>query len=91
MRFPLGAVYMTMGISNAISADLRYRYEIQGYLQRYVNGDYGDLCEEDLKANEAAIDYGMRILARYNTSKRPIYIITESDRSCTTILFCDEY
>lgn len=91
MRFSLGQVYMTMGVSNAISEDLRYHYEIQGYLHRYINGDYGDLCEEDLKANEDAIEYEMRILARYETSKGDIYIITEADRSCTTILFCDEY
>lgn len=44
-----------------------------------------------LKANEDAIESGLRVLAHYETSKGGIYIITEADRSCTTILFCDEY
>lgn len=91
MRFPLGRIYMTSGISQAVSADLRFSYEIEGFFERYISGDYGDLCEEDLKANEDAIESGLRVLAHYKTSKGGIYIITEADRSCTTILFCDEY
>ena len=50
------------------------------------------MCEEDKQMNDEAIKSGNdRILAAYETSKGNIYIITEHDRSATTILFADEY
>jgi hypothetical protein len=60
-------------------------------IKRYANGDWGDLWEEDRLANEAALIDGERIFARYNSKYGTIYIITEWDRSVTTILFADEY
>lgn len=61
--------------------------------ERYVIGDWGDTCEEDQETNEEAIINGERILAvyKYPADGTTIWIITEWDRSATTILFPSEY
>ncbi len=60
---------------------------------RHQTGDYGDLlCDEDKHANTNAIKNGDRILSKYKTQNGDeIYIITESDRSLTTLMLCEEY
>ena len=78
-----------------------YNDFIKRYLSRHATGDWGDLGEEDNKANEVALDpaYPTRILSVYNDveyvkgvgSGDRMYIITEWDRSVTTFLFPSEY
>jgi len=61
---------------------------------RYIQCDWGDTCEEDKRSNRYAVKHGERILAEYKHTMHPdwrIWIITEWDRSVTTILFPDEY
>ena len=60
-------------------------------LARHINGDWGDLCTEDKEANWTAIDEGFRIFSRYNTKVGDFYVITEWDRSYTTVLRVSEY
>lgn len=62
------------------------------YLQRHVTGDWGDLEPEDVKENELSVKQGFRILSVYvlPTGVR-IWIITEADRSSTTILLPSDY
>jgi hypothetical protein len=91
MRFELGELYLTNGISNAKKHDIGFYIEIMTALAYYISGEYGNIPWEDVQANEYAILNGLRVIGCYNTSKGDIYIITEADRSCTTILFCDEY
>jgi hypothetical protein len=84
-RFPLGKVYATPG-AIALNVDLA------AYLRRHHCGDWGDeLCAEDKQTNEDSLVHGMRILSRYATPGGSIYIITEWDRSMTTILLPEEY
>jgi hypothetical protein len=84
-RFPLGKVYATPG-AIALNVDLA------AYLRRHHSGDWGDeLCDEDKQANEDALVHGMWLLSRYVTPGGSIYIITEWDRSMTTILLPEEY
>ena len=85
-----GLVVMTSGISDAMEGDFKFFNEVMIAFNRYSNKDLGTLCDEDKAMNEYAITHNERIFARYNTSKGPIYIITEWDRSVTTILFADE-
>ena len=83
--FPLGTVYATPG-ALALGIDLA------AYLRRHHCGDWGDeLCREDKEANEAALRDGTRLLSRYSTPGGSIYIITEWDRSATTLLLPEEY
>ena len=84
-RFPLGKIYATPG-AIALNVDL------SRYLRRHHCGDWGDeLCAEDKQANEDALEDGTRLLSRYSTPGGSLYIITEWDRSVTTMLLPEEY
>ncbi len=90
-RFDLGKLVMTSGIQDIINEKPSYQYELVNYLNRYLNEDWGDLCDSDKQMNEDAIKNNERILASYTTTGGNIYIITERDRSYTTILLRNEY
>ena len=85
-RFPIGKTYATPG-ALALNVDLL------SYLRRHHCGDWGDeLCAEDKQANEDALVHGSRLLSCYRTPAGDrLYIITEWDRSMTTILLPEEY
>ena len=61
------------------------------YLQRHLQGDWGDLDDEDKAENEFSVENGFRILSAYNTPEGRLWIITEADRSVTTFLLPEEY
>ena len=83
---------MTRGVGDKMKQDAEFGMAITDYFQRYVNCDWGDLCEEDKEMNEVAVLTGEgRILASCNTKYGKVWIITEWDRSVTTVLFADEY
>lgn len=88
MRFNLGQIVMTRAISETVDRD-----KLLGLLTRYKNCDWGDLEKSDKKLNDSAIkNNDDRILAKYDIGEdEPIYIITEWDRSVTTIMFTSEY
>jgi hypothetical protein len=60
-------------------------------LARHMRGDWGDVCAEDKAANNAALRNGDRILSVYHSNETKFWIITEWDRSVTTILLPCEY
>ena len=61
-------------------------------LARHFCGDWGDVCDEDRGVNESALANGQRLMSVYKSSDHEtIWIITEWDRSVTTILLPDEY
>jgi hypothetical protein len=62
------------------------------YLERHVRGDWGSLCQEDKDANQEALEQGLRLLSSYRLNDgTKIWIITECDRSATTVLLPEEY
>jgi hypothetical protein len=61
------------------------------YLTRHATGDWGDLCAFDRRQNEIALRDGYRILSSYDFPAGRVWIITEADRSVTTILLPEEY
>ena len=86
-KFPLGRVVATPGALTAVPLE-----ELQAALGRHQNGDWGDLCDEDRKANVSALTHGERLVSVYRTKAGvKFYIITEHDRSVTTVLLPDEY
>ena len=89
--FELGNVYITSGVAEEIENDKNYLNKVLQSLARYISCDWGNLTNEDKRLNNEAIKNGERLLARYNIEPRAIYIITEWDRSATTILFPEEY
>ena len=61
-------------------------------INRHVSGDWGDLCDEDKKANREALKVGARIMSSYKVNdKEKVWVITEADRSVTTLLLPSEY
>lgn len=58
---------------------------------RHISGDYGELGIEDVQSNVRAIEAGLRILSAYDVRGERLYVITEADRSLTTILLSSEY
>lgn len=65
--------------------------EVTRCVVRHKTGDWGDLCEEDKKENDFALEHGYRLLSAYKVGDEKIWIITEADRSVTTILLPEEY
>ena len=89
MRFPLGRVVATPGALRALEQAEQLPAE---FLDRHVNGDWGDVPEEDKQENEFSVSHGFRIVSAYTTSAgEKIWVITEADRSSTTILLPSEY
>lgn len=88
-RFALGQVVGTQGAVEALNdAD----QDPNEFIQRHVRGDWGDLDDEDKQENEYSVQHGFRILSAYHTAKKvKIWIITEADRSATTLLLPSEY
>lgn len=87
----LGKVLMTKKIASTVSESTTFANEILECMKKYINKDWGCLSEEDKQSNEEALENSDRILAAYQTSKGKVWIITEWDRSYTTILFSEEY
>ena len=87
--FPLGQVVATPGALDALVDAGQTPLE---FLVRHVSGDWGELCAEDRLQNDMAVREGYRILSAYKTSKgTKIWVITEWDRSVTTLLLPAEY
>jgi hypothetical protein len=85
VSFPLGRIVATPSIIEMLS-----NTEILNMIRRHSIGDWGELSQKDKKANDEALLYGNRILSSYKTKTGKVWIITESDRSATTILFASE-
>ncbi len=92
-KFELGQVVMTAGINEHIENNEQFKTDVANAFSRYRDADWSDMkYEEDKQLNDDAVKNGdSRIFATYNTCEGTIYIITEWDRSVTTILFPDEY
>lgn len=93
MRVNLGEITMTSGVYSRWKKDSNFAVFVAKSLKRYAKCDWGDTCKEDKELNNKAIENGERILAVYimPDTKTKIWIITEWDRSHTTILFPNEY
>ena len=86
-RFPIGRLVITQGANRELTQD----DVIQG-LVCHMGGDWGELDEFDWSQNEFAVENGGRVLSRYSSRSGVVFwIITEHDRSATTILLPIEY
>ena len=88
-RFPLGRIVSTPGALRALEASGESPFD---FLYRHASGDWGELDEEDKRENELSLTQGFRLLSAYRLrSDERLWIITEADRSVTTILLPEEY
>lgn len=93
--FPSGQIAITPGADDLLAEANLHWIRI---LARHLSGDWGDLDEEDKRANDLALTEGSRVFSSYQVredqergSEQRIWVITEADRSATTILLPSEY
>ena len=85
-KFPLGQIVITPNALQSISPA-----EINDGLSRHARGDWGHVCRDDAALNDQALLQGDRLLSAYGEGENRFWIITESDRSATTILLPEDY
>lgn len=92
-KFKTGSLVMTGGVNDKVAEDAAFARFVTDSLKRHVRGDWGNMSAGDKAANEIALEEGgIRLFSAYEEKDLPkIWIITEADRSATTILFPDEY
>ncbi len=87
--FELGQLVATPGALDALEEAGQTPRE---FLRRHQSGDWGEVCDADKRENELSLTHGFRIFSAYRTtSNTRLWIITEADRSATTILLPSEY
>jgi len=88
-KFPLGQVVATPGALEALTANHQIPLE---FLSRHAAGDWGELDDHDRKENQYSLTHGLRLLSAYTLRDGTrLWIITEADRSVTTLLLPSEY
>jgi hypothetical protein len=85
-RFPLGQVVITANASLRLPTE-----QVLAALSRHASADWGDLCPEDTLANNTALECGDRLFSAYGQGQNRFWVITEADRSVTTVLLPDDY
>ena len=84
--FPHGKVYWTPGVIRQVSLE-----DVGWSLARHLAGDWGDIDPDDWRQNDLAVEHGGRLLSAYHTNAgRNLWIITEADRSVTTVFLPEE-
>lgn len=87
LSFPLGALYVTPGAERGLLPD-----DILKAITRHARGDWGEVDDADWKENDFSVKNGYRILSAYATEAGTrFWVITEADRSATTVLLPEEY
>jgi hypothetical protein len=84
--FPLGQLVITNNAQATLDPD-----DVQIGLARHAAGDWGELCPEDAQSNADALEHGGRLFSAYGQGDRRFWIITECDRSVTTVLMPEDY
>jgi hypothetical protein len=86
-RFSLGEIILTEGASSKLS-----QTEIESGLHRHATGDWGEIDAECRQQNNKRVEIGGTLASIYKTAAGvKFYIITESERTATTILLPEEY
>ena len=84
--FPLGQIVAT---SNALT--ILTPQEIREGLERHAKGDWGDVSSDSIEQNNEALGNGDRVMSVFGNGRKRFWIITEADRSVTTILMPEDY
>ncbi len=86
-HFPLGQTVITSNARSVLHPD-----DVAAAMRRHAAGDWGELESEDQNANAEALRHGLRLFSRYRDRHgKAFYIITEHDRSVTTVLLPEDY
>ena len=88
-RFPLGKVLITPPAEAVLQEAGR---TLKEFLDRHASGDWGEVDGDDWDGNEESLSSGGRLMSVYAvTGTQKVWIITEADRACTTVLLPDDY
>ncbi|MFH0796985.1 MAG: hypothetical protein V2A65_08025 [Candidatus Omnitrophota bacterium] len=88
----MGQIVMTAGVNNLVADNDSFAKFVCQSLRRHCHNDWGELGQEDKTANDQALKDGDRLFSAYKSEGQPkVWIITEADRSATTVLFPEEY
>jgi hypothetical protein len=85
IRFPLGEVVYLGNTTCRLRTE-----EVLAALRRHAQGDWGDLLPEDAIANGLALKQGGRLFSAYGLGRHRFWVITEADRSLTTVLLAED-
>jgi hypothetical protein len=85
-RFPLGQLVITREAASRLTPE-----EIADGIARHARRDWGDISRDDAAENELSVREGYRLLSAYGKGDRRFWIITEADRSVTTVLLPEDY
>ena len=86
-KFSHGRMYATPGALQTFDRDF-----LATCFDRHMHGDWGEMCDDDKRANDDALKHGGRLFSAYEDEQgRKLWIITEADRAATTLLLPDEY
>jgi len=89
-KFPLGQIIGTPRALRVLDTARQAPWEY--IIKRHAQGDWGDMCNEDHEANERALLEGDRLMSAYTLPTGvKVWVITEADRSATTIMLPEEY
>lgn len=87
--FPFGQLVATPGALRALESAGQSPAD---FLERHLNCDWGELSEKDVRENEFSLEHGFRLLSSYRLRDgQVLWVITEADRSATTLLLTKEY
>jgi hypothetical protein len=86
LKFPLGQVVITANAQGTLDPA-----DVQQGLSRHARGDWGEVCPDDARENELSLTEGFRLLSVYRSGDKRFWIITEADRSVTTVLMPEDY
>lgn len=86
-KFPLGRLVATANAQATLDQE-----DIFNALRRHAAGDWGEVCPEDWEENELSLREGFRLFSVYRSKEdRKFWVITEADRSSTTVLMPEDY
>ena len=86
IHFQPGTVVATVGATMVATPE-----QLAALVRRHLSGDWGDVDAGDAKANENAVKWGERVLSSYKIGDEKLWVLTEADRSATTVLTPGEY
>lgn len=86
-KFPLGHLVMTPGVADSLELE-----DIMAAVRRHVRGDWGEVDQDDWRENDLSLKEGFRLLSAYSSKDGVrFWVLTEADRSVTTVLLPSEY
>lgn len=92
MKFQQGQLVVTRAVYDMMCSNEEFEKHVHLSIERHLAGDWGDVCDDDRVANELALQSGDRLFSAYKREgMSKLWVITEVDRSATTVLFPDEY